>query len=66
MSDEADLAQAHLEAEDRIRRKYKAVPKLEAEPTGECLNCYEPLTEVGARWCDADCRIDWEKRRDRS
>lgn len=29
--------------------------------TGFCLNCQEKLAE-GARWCDADCREDWEKR----
>jgi hypothetical protein len=28
---------------------------------GHCLNCEEPLPR-GARWCDADCRTDWEKR----
>ena len=64
MADEADLAQSHIEAEDRIRRKYKAAPKLEAEPTGECLNCYEPVS-FGARWCDKECQEDWQKRRDR-
>jgi len=62
MSDEADLAQAHMEAEDRLRKKYTKKPMLEAEVTGECLNCYEPVG-LGMRWCDSDCRIDWEKRR---
>lgn len=32
-------------------------PKIEA--TGWCLFCDEPLPE-GRRWCDADCRDDWE------
>lgn len=62
MADEADLAQSHLEAEDVIRRKYAKKPALEAEPTGECLNCYEPVP-FGARWCDKDCQEDWQKRR---
>lgn len=33
-------------------------------PCGHCLNCDEPLPE-GERWCDADCRTDWEKRETR-
>ena len=64
MADEADLAQSSIEAEDIIRRKYTRKPALEAEATGECLNCYEPIG-FGMRWCDADCQVDWKKRRDR-
>lgn len=30
-------------------------------PNGRCFNCDEPLTD-GHRFCDADCRDDWEKR----
>jgi hypothetical protein len=30
---------------------------------GACLWCEEPLAP-GLRWCDADCRSDWEKYRD--
>lgn len=29
------------------------------QPTGNCLHCGEPVEN---RWCDADCRDDWEKR----
>ena len=57
MADEADLAQAHLEAEDIIRKKYTRRPVMEAEATGECLNCYEPVS-LGIRWCDKDCQDD--------
>lgn len=64
MADEADLAQANSELDDLIRRKYTKKPALEAEATGECLNCYEPL-EFGRRWCNADCQSDWELRRRR-
>ena len=64
MSDEADLAQAHMEAEDRLRKKYTKKPALEAEVTGECLNCYEPVG-FGMRWCDKDCQDDWTKRKER-
>lgn len=30
-------------------------------PKGACHNCDEPLAS-GQRWCDADCRHDWERR----
>lgn len=30
---------------------------------GECLWCGEPLAD-GRRWCDADCRDDWEAHRE--
>jgi hypothetical protein len=62
MSDDADMAQDHIEREEKLRRKYTTVNKLEAESTGECLNCREPLTGT-RRWCDEHCREDWEKRR---
>lgn len=29
--------------------------------TGNCLNCDEPLDD-NRRWCDADCRDDWQRR----
>lgn len=32
--------------------------------TGHCLNCETPMPD-GRRWCDADCRDDWEKERRR-
>jgi hypothetical protein len=62
MSDDADLAQDRSEREEALRKKYNRKPVLEAEVTGECLNCYAPVG-FGRRWCDADCRGDWEKRR---
>lgn len=35
--------------------------------TGQCLNCGEALPHARAgqpapRWCDCDCRADWEMR----
>lgn len=27
--------------------------------TGQCLACEQPLP-AGLRWCDAECRDDWE------
>lgn len=64
MGDEIDLAQDHIEREEEMRRRYRQPAKLEALPTGECLNCGEHL-EGEARWCDEYCREDWQKRRNK-
>lgn len=37
-------------------RVYQPLPDI-----GECYNCSEPLP-VGMRFCDADCRKDYERR----
>ena len=62
MSDDIDKAQDHIEREEQMRRKYQLTNLLEAEATGECLNCFEPVP-AGHRWCNANCRNDWEKWR---
>jgi hypothetical protein len=64
MSDDADLTQDNLERQEALSRKYKLANKLEATPTGECLNCFEPV-DFGVRWCDIYCQQDWKKRRDK-
>lgn len=28
--------------------------------TGQCLNCEKPLAD-GARWCDSECRDEWQE-----
>ena len=30
------------------------------DETGHCLLCGEPL-QAGRRWCNADCRDEWDK-----
>lgn len=37
----------------------------EAIAKGYCLNCGEVFKETNdtKRWCDIDCRNDWQKRR---
>ena len=40
---------------------------LTIKPLNICLNCGEKLKRFGSippppRWCDADCRDDWQKR----
>lgn len=58
--DEADIAQPLIEA--RIEAGIKAASEAKwLEATGRCLNCGEELAD-GARWCDADCRDDWQRR----
>ncbi|MDR3087856.1 MAG: hypothetical protein LBU45_07920 [Azoarcus sp.] len=57
MSDIADIAQRKIEmiaAADLAKRKPRG-----PEPIGACHYCGEPL-QPGRRWCDADCRDDWE------
>jgi hypothetical protein len=59
MSDDADVAQ---ETEERDRRLALRVRKPEGPPAcGYCHNCSEPV-RGGERWCDDDCRDDWERR----
>lgn len=60
--DEADLAQARAEREDEARRRFRVAPRESVGPyTGYCYNCGVPVIDP-RRWCDADCRDDWEKR----
>lgn len=57
IADASDLATAH---EELLRESALQLRKASApEPCGACLNCGEPL-EPGLRWCDTDCRDDWE------
>jgi len=59
MADEIDRAQAQEEQLTAIAQRFR---KREGpEPTGFCLNCGEPLRGAH-RWCDADCRTDYELR----
>ena len=51
-------------AEDTALKNIRANLKPEAEFTGECLWCSEEVISP-KRWCDADCRNDWEKDKKR-
>lgn len=50
-----DRAQEILD-EALAKRKPEGPP-----PCGACHNCFEPLP-AGHRFCDLDCRADWERR----
>jgi len=56
--DEADITAERLEREMEliIKRRAAAGPG----PTGHCLWCGAAL-RAPLRWCDADCRDDWER-----
>ena len=61
--DHADIAEERGEVElERARKAAEAnleIPK----GLGHCLWCGETLGD-DRRWCDADCREDWERDRE--
>ena len=54
--DDANAAAETFHAASMSYRKHEA-----PDPTGYCLNCDEVLDPM-TRWCDVDCRDDWQKR----
>lgn len=58
------IDRAQMEIEHEAARRRPKADKKEAEETGFCLYCGEPLTK-GRRWCDAECRDSWEKEQKR-
>lgn len=62
MADIIDLANDRADEilEDALRKKKPEGPK----PNGKCHNCEEPVP-VDHKFCDRDCRDDWEVRNDR-
>jgi uncharacterized OB-fold protein len=62
MADDADNAQRHIEAEmaGLLARRRTEAPAA----TGFCLNC-GAVVEPPRRWCDADCRDDWQREHGR-
>lgn len=59
MADNADRAAERTELILNAGLSHRAPEPPPA--TGRCLNCEEPL-DAGMRWCDADCKEDWERR----
>ncbi len=57
--DEADYAQEKADFLASLPR----VSTSPLPPTGFCYNCDEPLVD-GRKFCDNDCRDDWELRND--
>jgi hypothetical protein len=60
--DIADSAEQHEEKSRQIalQQRRKSGPEF----TGHCANCGDDVGPM-MRWCDADCRDDWERREGR-
>jgi len=65
MSDDADVAQAQMERDAEIRKRYKPTSVSEVKAIGFCLNCSEELPK-DIRWCCVECQDDWSRRRNAS
>lgn len=59
-----DADRAWIDQQLRIDVALRTRLRYEPQATGECLNCGERLQD--GRWCDADCRHDWELRNART
>ena len=59
MADLSDKAQAIIEQERNYAVATYRKPATEAKVMGHCLNCGAAIKS--ARWCDAECRNEWEK-----
>lgn len=65
MADEVDSSNDNiLLLTEAAIRKMAGNNKPEAVATGECLFCAEELGNE-RRWCDAECRDQWEKEKRR-
>jgi len=60
MSDPADTGNDTADFLLNAALKAASVPPNVPKANGRCLYCEEPV-EADARWCDVDCRDDWEK-----
>lgn len=57
IDDANDKAARDLKLCIEVARKPKPLPP----PTGLCFNCGETI-DTATRWCDDDCRDDWQFR----
>lgn len=56
--DDSDLATCHEELRRALAQRHRK--STGPAPTGQCQFCGEDVT-AGQRWCNADCRDDWER-----
>lgn len=63
MADILDQAMAVEELHRNLALQHRRQGPAIAE-TGFCLNCEAPVP-AGHRWCDADCRDDWQRAQTR-
>lgn len=59
MSDIFDQASDREQLERDLAIASARKPSASAQATGHCLWCNAQI-EQGKRWCDAECREDWE------
>lgn len=64
MMDVLDKTQQDMEAIEALSWKYMAHDVKDAEETGYCLYCGEPVTK-GRRWCDKACQEAWSHEQQR-
>ncbi len=59
--DEADMTDRAMAMINKahLSNSHRRVPA--AVPTGECLFCGEVVMPLSRRWCNSQCRDDWEK-----
>lgn len=60
--DEIDMASDMMEAQISRAVAKASGQEIPKNQTGKCLYCREPV-EGGRRWCDADCREEYERRK---
>lgn len=53
-----EIAEAMIDHGLRAARQASQLPPA----TGRCFNCQEALDDPETRFCDTDCRDDWQKR----
>lgn len=56
-----DIDMVNQREEKLLEARIKARKPIGPLPTGKCLWCEEPMQLVTQRWCDADCRDDFDK-----
>ena len=62
--DDADYAENEQQLRIDLAMKNRVLHVPQQKDTGECMNCGDRI-QVG-RWCDAECRTDWDRRNARN
>lgn len=64
MADDADLSDARAEREMQARLAWLRMRQQALPYSGQCYWCGENV-HAPKRWCDADCRDEWERQQRR-
>lgn len=63
MADMADIANEHIERENEALLLRNRITQPAITSSSHCLHCGQKLRDAKRkprRWCDADCRDDWQ------